>query len=827
MINFHDADLAFLISQLKKGNVVLFAGAGFAVGARNSEHKEPPLGSQLAELLCAECGWPHSGDELSIVYDQAEKHLGTVALRHFLERHYKDCIPGEWHLLIPKICWSRIFTTNIDDVIERSYTRTPGQQALDSITCPNPFVMPDLFMERVSGVHLHGSVLDSSKRPTFTLEDFARVAVTPNPWYQALMDDMQAKSVLFVGTRLTEPPFHYYLALRSERAPGGKDSRAKGFLVSPNITPVRRRQLLDQNIVPIAATAEEFFMALSQSFTGGFPQRTEVLRALYPHQIDALEREDLKTPRELLRQFDFIVPSNLPQPASGRSLFYLGAEPTWSDIHNNVDAHRDIHDRFRATILEAGNGLRCHILAGYAGSGKSAVLMRSAYDATIAGKSVYYFKGEQLLDPSPFLALAESLGDNEVYIFIDNATRHFRVVGGLVQETLKDKSVVFVLADRSHNCIPKLPLLEVARPTVTEMPELTRTDTERILDKLHAYGFLGILREKPRQVQISAFLVRAHKQLLVALREATSGKGFDAILASEYDELANDQARLAYVMASLVAMHGVPGVRRRYLLAALDGTDVERARILNDMLRDVVVPRGRDADLLTPRHRVIGRFVAIEVAPLEVRIEAMRRLLIQLSSGISPDSIRRRSPEFLAYRGMINYDGMSETFGHAYEVIRQMYEDVRPYYDSDFLFWLQYGRAELEQGNFDLAKNYLDQSLAIRADSHQTLHYMGVLLLKRAYSLWPYGEAINDAHQGERLLRGQIELRGDSDPYPYAALLVHKLRFLERATVPDKQAKMQELYDLAKTAREKHRYDEATREACARVERAYLMQAVR
>jgi hypothetical protein len=122
-IDFNSQELKLLLKQFEKGNVILFAGAGYSLGSRNSRGTDPPLGSNLAETLAVECGWGYEGEDLGIVYEQAQKHLGTAGLNNVLRSLYKDCVPAQWHYLIPQLFWYRIYTTNVDDVIENSYRR--------------------------------------------------------------------------------------------------------------------------------------------------------------------------------------------------------------------------------------------------------------------------------------------------------------------------------------------------------------------------------------------------------------------------------------------------------------------------------------------------------------------------------------------------------------------------------------------------------------------------------------------------------------------------------------------------------------------------------
>src|SRR5260370_2341566 len=150
--NSHEFQL--LLRQFEKGNVVLFAGAGFSLGAQNSLGTDPPLGSDLARLLAKECGWRDSGEDLPTIYDQAQKHLGSKGLNEVLVKYYRDCKPATWHAQLASLFWYRIYTTNIDDVIAQVYRGHPAQN-LDRVTCPAPYEDHDLWHDRVPSAHLH------------------------------------------------------------------------------------------------------------------------------------------------------------------------------------------------------------------------------------------------------------------------------------------------------------------------------------------------------------------------------------------------------------------------------------------------------------------------------------------------------------------------------------------------------------------------------------------------------------------------------------------------------------------------------------------------
>jgi len=826
-IDFNSHELKSVLRQFEKGNVVLFAGAGFSLGARNLRRSDPPLGPQLAELLASECGWKYEGEDLGIVYDQAQKHLGSDGLNGVLHSLYGDCVPADWHYLIPNLFWYRIYTTNIDDVLENSYARGSVQR-LVSVTCPADFEAQDIWFEHVHGAHLHGSVLDPKKGLTFTPTEYAGQTAIPNPWYQALVDDMYANSVIFVGGKLSEPPMYHYLAIRSERSKGTREVRAKAFVVTPNVSAIRGRQLSDQGYFVVEATAEEFFRGIYELLHTTLPDRLSLLRNRYPHQIASINSGLLDTQAELLRHFELLGPRELPPKprAPKREIFFEGAEATWDDIASGLDAPRDAATAFLQEITSNETGVQSFALVGHAGSGKSTLLRRMAFHLAIEGRTTYFCKAEQVVDKRAVLNFLNSIEKRHVYMFIDDAVIHLDAIDEIARSLARETNVTFVLADRPHAIYPRLRGLRGMKPSVLEMPPLERDDCERIIQKLEQFGMLGDLRGKPLPQQLRQFLGRSKKQLLVAMKEATSGKGFDVILENEFKSLAGENARIAYTVACLTYMHGAP-VRRRHLLACITGSDLEKASVLSNDLREVIIPWNENDDLLAPRHRVIAKQVATESAPVGIRATAVSVFLSQISGDVTPRNISRRTPEYRAYRGIINFDNMLELFGEDYEVIGAIYSELRDYYGHDFLFWLQFGRAEVYFDHFEVAENYLMQSLAIRDEGNfQARHNLGVLFMKRARLDENAASAEADLKHGEDILREQIVQRGDMDAYPYAALVTHKYRYLKARGSPKFAEEVENLVNLAQIGIRKHHFDEAMRVAYDEIMRAYLMLAV-
>ena len=148
-----------------------------------------------------------------------------------------------------------------------------------------------------------------------------------------------------------------------------------------------------------------------------------------------------------------------------------------------------------------------------------------------------------------------------------------------------------------------------------------------------------------------------------------------------------------YTIACLAYMHGAP-IRRRHLLACIEGSDIEKGVLLSSHLRDVLVKWKDHPDFLCPRHRVIARQVIAEAATHDLKMTAALTYLAKIATEVTPQAISQRMPEYLAYRGIINFDNVHFLFGDNYDSVGMFYREVRIHYESDFLFWLQSGRAE-------------------------------------------------------------------------------------------------------------------------------------
>ena len=570
-------------------------------------------------------------------------------------------------------------------------------------------------------------------------------------------------------------------------------------------------------------TGGDFFRSLSQAIKLEDLALAKVRRRVYPH----VEFNDHQPWRDQFnKDFELILPGiQSPQPKKLGS-FFLGDEPTWDDIREGLDGAREVNERFLKLLLDPSERSQTVVLHGPAGGGKSTTLMRVAFLLAQSGKAVYFANARHRLDFRSIGLIARGLEVGQrLYVFADNLATHLDSIVDSLNELKNSTNLTCVFADRSNNYYSRMPALRELQPHELRMPDLVRSDVNSILDRLEKFKFLGVLKTMPRPRQVKEFLDRASKQLLVAMREATSGKGFERILRDEFDGLP-PEAQLAYAICSLAVHAGARGVHTRHLTGCL-GNSILAQHAIQNQLFGVLVRVSESSPMLKPRHPLIAKWVVREIAPIPLKEEAIRLILVQVSSEIMPNEIRKRSDPYLAYRGLINYDYLRDNIGGDNVKVFNVYDFLKDYYHNDFLFWLQYGRAYAADRRYDVAENYINQSLAIRPNNHQALHFLGVIYLKQATESNPPFAGQDKASEGIQLLNEQILTRGVDDAYPYSAYLTHVARWYSHAGTLIPQRHWEELRRVAETALNRFPNDDSVRNAANEVERKYLRRVVR
>lgn len=780
---FDKGDEAYLRRMIARNEVILFLGAGFSVGATNRSGQHIPLADATARGL-----WSliydaaYEQTSLPDIYDAVlQGGVPRERIRTFLENNFlTEEIPPQYDV-ITKIFWYRIYTTNIDDLLRRVYHRNAGPRLQVLSYLKDEPKERNAALDSIQAVYLHGSLPCNPEEVVFSTRQYARSANEVLPLYLQFVGDYATHPTVFIGTELNEPLLWQYIEARERRAPDVTEQRPKSFLITPHIPLPKRTQLRSLNVVPIEAKTEDF-LAWLLGITGQLPTREEVLRVTLPSVM--VLRDSVSAPpdqTDALTEFGeafHLVPSSLAV-SGDRSFYLLGATPRWEDIFRGLDAPRAITDDllgYVARAIESAAVPRVVAVLGSAGSGKSTILRRLGVRLAQSGYTPFLTNAEELPRKEVIVTAVEAL-DKPAILLFDNAEIVLTALADLVDATTHLKyPPVFVIASRINEFDRRSARLEkVSEIRDFEVPSLSRAEIIEIIRRLDDHGFLGKLQGMKPSQRVREFEHKADRQILVAMREATSGEGFDEIIKNEFAKLPGPEARLLYLCVALATDAGYRLTRQQFVNCA-SASPSEALYLLERSLRGIVIHTGPRKDLLLLRHRLIAEFMLDQAAPRPLLGDAYVRLLKVLAGEAMGSGPRSRT--FGLYRELVNHNKIYERFSSRLEDARAIYESIAGALRSEAHFWLQFGLLELEFGNLQLAENYLRQGESLFPDSNLIQNSIGHLYLRKAVEADSLSAADQFRRDGSEILLAQMETY--DSPYPYHIYCSQRLNWARK-----------------------------------------------
>ena len=394
--------------------------------------------------------------------------------------------------------------------------------------------------EQLRFIHLNGSI-DDLPDVTFSEPQYGTRLAGLEPLYQQLVLDLTAAPVVFVGTRLMEPPLWRHIALRDAQGAANSSGYARSYLVAPELAPARRELLNQYNIIWIPATAAEF----SRGTLAPLSRECERGHARLKSNVRRDDRyQPISSVTELL--------TALEEEDAG-SEYLLGAEPRWSDIRAGRIVPREFERTVDLTLRNAA--LLVH---GTAGAGTSSTLMRMAATASAAGSDTVWIDARDVGD-ARHLIRSLQLRQGDCAIFVDNADalghNGRRLLDGL---RLAGKKLLVVLGLRSYlrgrRSTPDPAQFPRGYLTEIEVPRLELGDIERLIAALDKDGKLGRLTAMTHAQRVSEFEAKANRQLLVAMIEVTSGLPHRKKAVDEHQSLPG-AARNLYAVAAVARFY--------------------------------------------------------------------------------------------------------------------------------------------------------------------------------------------------------------------------------------------------------------------------------
>ena len=752
--------------SLLAGHYNLLLGSGTSIGSTNGKGRKLESSEALRARLCKVKGVKPE-TSLTRVYGL----LTADEIASEVTQAFGGCVSSVEIRPLTAFIWSRLFTFNIDDVVEHAYEHSRG--AKQRILPLNFDELLNLTFDRdqLPLVHLHGSTRKPESGYVFSTSEYARQMSRINAWMNVLSHLLATEPFIIAGTSLNEIDLEYYLSHRSRSTP--RKDRGPSLLIEPFPDAATRADCGKYDLTLLEGSFSDFLAWLKTEV----PAAPSVAELTVPPTV-ALFEQPLDQ-RDLLRFFsdcELVVQRRLDTPSLPSGFLY-GAEPSWTEMWQHLDIPREAGSALldRAVGERPAGKVPLLLVSGAPGTGKSTILKRLAIGLVERGHPSYYMKALGRLDVEAarrVLARAKK----KSFLFVDSLGDHIEQIGSLINDPDLVTKLVVIGAERDYRQAHLRLFASVDSPDVTN-PAILRS--EEILQLIESYRRFGLLGNRAMALNPDqqAKTLEADPAAVAVCRILNDFRPLRRIVESIWEAEDSDH-RFMYLNAALAAFCYQGGVRYTVLQAiAPAGFSLRDMVGANRALPLIFNPR--DENFVVPTNVTIAQLVLEHAA--HSNLDQMSDTFCALARGLAPYvsrlGIMRRSPDARLARRLLDADkivkpllgSLSATF----------YTSVHAEWEWNSRYWEQRALLTAET-DLETAIQYARHALTIEVHPF-TMTTLGNLILRKAASAATnkqelFGEAFD-------LLREAISTEADKSRVvavqPYFALLRGAKKYLE------------------------------------------------
>lgn len=543
---------------LEAGECVLFIGAGIGKYYLNADGQPIPGGEGLAKDLAKHFSISVTGEyDLTKISKIVEIRKGRPELVAFLKSKLLPTIPDKNVQWLCSLKWEAIFTTNYDRGIQTAYESVASvkQKPITFSTTSDIEPLDPRF--DVPIYHLHGALFEATPNIIITDDDYSKFREKRRMLFELLKKEFITSTILYIGYSNKDP--NWNMVLREIESEFYPSEMPTSYRVAPGTDPLDVEILQEKNIINIDLKFEEF-VALASSSLQELDDEDIVARLhtkIPPDLRSAFEKNPASMTR-FLSSWEYVNQASYNDQPNVH-LFLNGDRPNWALIGNKLYFERDIEEELYDDLLDyitsIKKKLKINILLSPAGYGTTTLLMVLAVKL-IKDRACKVFMlkpGRSVIEGD--ILYAESLFKDETCFIIDNAADQKNVLQTVIQRFREaKKAAMFLIGERLNEWRQSFDVINGKEFLINPLSD---SEINRLLDYLGNQGALNKLEALSRDLQFNAIKKNYNQELLVAMREATEGKDFDAILEDEFRGINGDLSKQAYLIVCCFAQHGI------------------------------------------------------------------------------------------------------------------------------------------------------------------------------------------------------------------------------------------------------------------------------
>ena len=776
-----------LTRKIKDGNICLVLGAGCSLTSTNGNREKIPSAGKFCEIVCETAGLPYNGENPREVFQAVKSPIGPLSeqdLKKLYLEYFTNCIPSEEMNDLVGYTWRRIYTFNIDDVL-RNTQRAKRVQKHYLINALRERRSPWRNFSECQIVQLHGSAEEFENGVIFSREEYAKELHRKSGWYESLGEDFSNHSLLVIGSSLDEPILEYHLSAFND----SYSDAGRSYLITPDQpTEVKKLSLKSTGFVHLEGTLSALVDALKMTFSDGLSPR-QIKGSIEVSNRNSVSDYDI----EGLRSFfpldrATVVRNKSFQDASKVSLgrkFYDGYGPDRYTVAMNIPAalrqdaglDRDVWDEFNRGALGV-------CLLGESGSGKSTFTYKTLMGTKHAQHApVYLYKDNATPINAALLALERYLSqENKEFgiVLVDDLHIYAESIGELWSNNRLRRVRVLTSARKSewHSRI-KRALGPDAR--VLEYQRFEGADIDSLIDQLTA-NYPSPKFTKLSQEEKQVKFKKSKRQLLVALREATSSEVFDDTIRDEFDRIQSEDGRLllSIICWATIARVGITKGSCQSIYSKLGvGSSFSAAM---SQIDGIVGENSKNR--IVARHELFANFI-IETLLNVTRLTRSLEAYFDYFSGFEmPIILKMDRLDGQLFKFILGNRNIYRTFDRAGHVKAgsELFERYSIEFQLDGHFWLQYALYLRRLDQQSDALRALETSVDAYQDNVFARHALAQQKLIVASLSNNYGssekklisEAIDELREQHEITSAR-PWRANSEEYPIVTLANHHI----------------------------------------------------
>lgn len=743
---------------------ILFLGAGFSLGANTKTGKDIPSGNQLKKIIIEDFLQYDSsnkdynelmGYSLSQVCQVCTNMRAPEYLDDFLTDYFSQTTPSKNHLRLTNYFWKKIYSTNIDDIVENVYKQNGKSIIVQQFK--RKFTHKD--DNATEYFKLHGSVNNPSEGFTFSTDNYVDTMIQSRDYrFSTLSSDMHSENFIFLGSSFDEINLDYYFKLYENT--GYASSRGKIFIINPTPSILLKTKIEKIQATLIEWNSEEFFnyvdeIVSQQKSISSYDISKDI------HNLGFIKIKNLRDSFIDIKNYD--------------SKLYLGYEPQWEDIFSDWDFIDERIESGFKKFLENSRNVKAGIMSLYGKPyiGKSTFLKRIGNTLREEGFETFAFIGKRF-NYYPFLQFIRKSEFSNFALIVDNASYYYGPLKLLMQSIPPGKKIIIVTSSRPYfhykwryNLVGEF---------FTEFflePNITKNYAISIAKKLEEKGFLGELKNL-KTIDDKANNIMKNNDVMSFLFSLTYGKGFVKRLNKDLEPLLKNDDLTKDLLIGLAIFNTLelPNFPHELISYFTKNRAKEYIKKIDGFIKFT------NSDSLQLRS---GFFTAniINSVKMDKIISHLEEMLILISPQVDD---KDHSYWNEMHASLTKEKTLRKILGLNSKQVKHLLYGLRHYYSENFNFWIQLGIAEQREKEFEKALNHFRQAEALRPTSYMVQNAIGRNFLKQANSIKAFPIAKKYYDEGESILLNLIENREELQARAFSThtYLYEKILFIQK-----------------------------------------------